>query len=71
MNHNTLPQIGDRYRVTSAFSREDAKGKKPTVVGRVISINKAHRFAVLKIEFPTGFYTESFAFDELAGREVR
>lgn len=70
MNHNTLPQIGDRHRVTSAFSMEDAKGKKPTVVGRVVSVNSAHRFAVLKIEYPMGFYTETFTFAELAGKGV-
>lgn len=71
MNHNTLPQLGDRYRVTSEFVREDAKGKKPTVVGRVVSVNSTHRFATLKIECPVGSYTESFPFDELTGREVR
>lgn len=70
MNHNTLPQIGDRYRVTSEFSMQDTRGKKPTVIGSVIAVNNAHRFAVLKIEYTMGFYTETFTFAELAGKGV-
>ena len=71
MKNSTLHQIGDKYRVSSEFSLMDARGKKPAVVGKVISVNRVHRFAVLKIEFPTGFYMESFTFDELAGKGVR
>ena len=71
MKHNALPVIGARYRVTSEFTMQEVKGKKPKVIGSVIAVNNAHRFAVLKIEYPTGFYTESFTFDELAGKGVR
>ena len=70
MKHNALPVIGARYRVTSECSMQDTRGKKPKVIGSVIAVNNAHRFAVLKIEYPTGFYTETFTFAELAGRGV-
>lgn len=71
MNHNTLPRIGARYRVTSELSWEDTNGKKPTVIGSVVAVNNARRFAVLKIEYSAGCYTECFTFAELTGKEVR
>lgn len=57
-------ELGQKYRVSPAFTKTNAEACK-SMVGRVVYIHPKGRYAVLEFEGPGGKAKESFPLDQL------